>query len=144
MNDYPPLPRWKTILGCYNGWTSWQGRKFDHEKPLSHLWWVIWYRCYKISQWPTDFRMWLAGWLCRIAAWLRGEKWFAGDYFSAPGNRASVLQQEIWTKLVVHTDLHDQDDHDALDQVGRNLTELGQLAQSKWAHIEPKKPTGPC
>lgn len=80
----------------------------------------------------------LADWLCRIASWLRGEKWYVADaWHGVPGNRASELRQRIWQKCVALQVGHD--DKSWLTEIDRDLTELAQAAGESWGHVWPKE-----
>ena len=82
-------------------------------------------------------RLRVAGWLCRFAAALRGEKWYVADtWHGVPGNRAAELKQRLWTDYVL---AWDKEDKDALEGVDRDLTELAQAAGEAWGHVWPKE-----
>lgn len=82
-------------------------------------------------------RFWIAGWLSRIACWLRGEKWYVADtWHGVPGNRAAELRQRIWMRCVTLEAL-DKGTCD-LEAIDSDLTELAQAAGEAWGHIWPK------
>lgn len=81
----------------------------------------------------------LAGWLSRAAAWLRQEEWYVADnWASVPGNRAAELQQGIWERCVLLSVPPTDMDMDTLNEIERRLTELSQLANAAWGHVQPK------
>lgn len=89
----------------------------------------------------SDFRWWLAGRLCRIACWLRGERWYVADsWHGTPGNRASELNQRIWSMTVAIDAANIEQNKEWLDDIERDLTELSQASGAAWGHIWPKKP----
>lgn len=88
---------------------------------------------------PGGFRWWLAGWLCRCACWLRGERWYVADtWHGVPCNRASELEQKIWAEVVLLEAGVPIKDRQALDGIARNLAELSQTAGAAWGHVWPK------
>lgn len=79
----------------------------------------------------------IADWLCRTAAWLRGEKWYVADtWHGVPGNRIAELRQQIWIEVATS---NIREDENALAMIDRNLAELGQAAGEAWGHVWPKK-----
>lgn len=73
-------------------------------------------------------RWWMAGRLCRWAAWLRGQKWYMADtYWGTNGNRASELHDRIWQGMVMR--IPSNDERESLEE---DLQELKQLAGAAW------------
>ena len=127
------------LFGCHNGHTFWNGREFDHSKPLSHLAYRLWSWRNHWRDMPQRCRNRLADWLSRFAAWLRHEKWYVSDsWHGVPGNRAAELRQQIWVDVVCLSVPIDEDDRDRLGAISNRLNELAQAAGEKWGHIEPK------
>ena len=82
-------------------------------------------------------RLRVAGWLCRFAAALRGEKWYVADtWHGVPGNRAAELRQKIWIQCVAEWHA---DDKETLKTIDRDLSELAQAAGEAWGHVWPKE-----
>lgn len=91
------------------------------------------------SVWFCGQRLKLAGWLCLIACWLRGEKWYVGEAWHAvPGNRATDLQQQIWQDVVLISYPPQPENEDAINRISKNLGELSQAAGEAWGHIWPQ------
>lgn len=93
-----------------------------------------------MNTYKSNFKWWLAGWLCRVACWLRGETWHVADsWHGVPGNRASELEQRIWQHIVVVDATARNRDPRFLDSTLTDLKELSQAAGAAWGHIWPEK-----
>ena len=80
----------------------------------------------------------LADWLSRLACQLRGQPWYrAACWAGVPGNRAAELKQTLWERCVALEMGSGQKDPEWLEQIERELTELGQIAGENWGHIAP-------
>lgn len=82
----------------------------------------------------------LADGCCRLACWLRGEKWYVGEAWHAvPGNRAADLEMQIWQDVVLISYPPQEEDEDAVNRIQKNLSELAQSSGAAWGHIWPKQ-----
>lgn len=81
------------------------------------------------------FKWLMADYVSRLACWLRGHKWYAGDTWSGvSGNRAAELRQSVWERCVALEAASENKDPYWLSKIDAELTELGHLAGEQWGH----------
>ncbi len=132
------LPQWKRRLGCFEGFTHFHGKSYDHTTLSGHWGFVLHGTIRRCIDAPGHFLRWtLPGWLCWLACRLRGQRWYVSDsWHGVPGNRASDLQQQIWQDCV---SFNVGRDDDFLETLEPKLNELSQLAGEAWGHVWPKE-----
>lgn len=89
-------------------------------------------------------RWFIADWLSYAACRLRGQKWYcSSNWAGVPGNRAADLKQSVWERCVALEACSTFKDPEWLDNIDRELTELGQIAGENWGLNPRPKNTEP-